>query len=258
MTIMTQLELLSQRPTQLIYGPFISREQAIRQGLSHYFTGKPCRNGHVSIRGVKKWNCLQCDRLQKAQERLRDPVRVRANERRTAANHRESKAEAVRKWRERNPKKVKEYARIHRRRYRTDAEYRERKRKVYNLHAQLQRDMRTHRAISANLRCRVHCALLRTSASRAFSNRELMGCSAQQLRNHLEAQFTDGMSWGNYGLKGWHIDHIRPCASFDLTDPEQQRQCFHYTNLQPLWAADNIRKRDKWQPPEPPCKPATP
>ena len=46
----------------------------------------------------------------------------------------------------------------------------------------------------------------------------------------------------NYGTFGWHIDHIRPCSSFDLTDLEQQKQCFHYTNLQPLWWFDNIKK----------------
>ena len=55
------------------------------------------------------------------------------------------------------------------------------------------------------------------------------------------------MSWDNYGIHGWHIDHIRPCASFDLTDPEQQRQCFHYPNLQPLWAFDNLSKNDGWE-----------
>ena len=86
----------------------------------------------------------------------------------------------------------------------------------------------------------------------------MIGCTIERLRNHLEAQFTDGMSWENYGKNGWHVDHIRPCASFDLTDPEQQRQCFHYTNLQPLWATDNMRKSAKWQPPEPSCPPATP
>ena len=59
---------------------------------------------------------------------------------------------------------------------------------------------------------------------------------------HLEAQFKPGMTWDNYGLKGWHVDHIRPCASFDLRDPEQQRRCFHYTNLQPLWAEENLKK----------------
>jgi hypothetical protein len=48
------------------------------------------------------------------------------------------------------------------------------------------------------------------------------------------------MTRENHGL--WHVDHIRPCASFDLTDPEQQAICFHYTNLQPLWAIDNIKK----------------
>ena len=49
------------------------------------------------------------------------------------------------------------------------------------------------------------------------------------------------MTWQNYG-DGWHIDHIHPCAAFDLTDPEQQKACFHWSNLQPLWAIDNFRK----------------
>ena len=74
----------------------------------------------------------------------------------------------------------------------------------------------------------------------------LLGCSIEVARFHLECQFTKGMSWDNYGYNGWHIDHIRPCASFDLTDSEQQKQCFHYTNLQPLWAEDNLKKGDKY------------
>lgn len=74
---------------------------------------------------------------------------------------------------------------------------------------------------------------------------ELLGCTREQLKAHLERQFTSGMSWDNYGIKGWHIDHKRPCAAFDLTDPAQQRECFHYTNLQPLWAKDNLAKGDK-------------
>ena len=74
----------------------------------------------------------------------------------------------------------------------------------------------------------------------------LLGCSPDELRVHLEEQFAPDMTWENYSHKGWHVDHIRPCASFDLTDPEQQRQCFHYTNLQPLWAIDNLRKNSYW------------
>lgn len=72
---------------------------------------------------------------------------------------------------------------------------------------------------------------------------ELIGCSTDELVEHLEKQFTDGMTWDNYG--DWHVDHIRPCASFDFSKPEQQRECFNYNNLQPLWAEDNRRKSDK-------------
>jgi len=52
--------------------------------------------------------------------------------------------------------------------------------------------------------------------------------------------------WDNYG-SGWHIDHIRPCSSFDLSDEEQQRACFHHSNLQPLWVKDNLEKGSKWE-----------
>lgn len=69
---------------------------------------------------------------------------------------------------------------------------------------------------------------------------QLVGCSVEELQAHLEKRFEPGMTWDNYGE--WHVDHVKPCAEFDLTDPEQQRACFHYTNLQPLWALDNIRK----------------
>ena len=80
---------------------------------------------------------------------------------------------------------------------------------------------------------------------KAAPTRELLGCTYKHARQHIESQFTDGMSWDNHGMHGWHIDHVIPCASFDLTDPEQQKECFHYTNLQPLWAEDNLKKSDK-------------
>ena len=72
------------------------------------------------------------------------------------------------------------------------------------------------------------------------------------LKQYLEKQFTKGMSWDNYGNPNgdhtscWHIDHIKPCASFDLTQEDQQKECFHYTNLQPLWAIDNLKKGGKF------------
>jgi len=75
----------------------------------------------------------------------------------------------------------------------------------------------------------------------------LLGCNIQTFKLHLESQFTTDMSWDNYGE--WHIDHIIPCCSFDLTDENEQHKCFHYTNQRPLWGRDNSlkSKADKLQ-----------
>jgi hypothetical protein len=74
---------------------------------------------------------------------------------------------------------------------------------------------------------------------------ELLDCTIEELKQHLESQFEPGMTWDNYGKDGWEIDHIIPCAYFDLTKEENQRICFNYRNLQPLWARDNYKKSDE-------------
>lgn len=79
-------------------------------------------------------------------------------------------------------------------------------------------------------------------ASKSSPTFKLLGCSVEDLMIHLESMFAEGMNWNNYGK--WHVDHIRPCVSFNLFDPEEQKRCFHFTNLQPLWALDNYRKGD--------------
>lgn len=97
--------------------------------------------------------------------------------------------------------------------------------------------------IAASLRARARAVLLGTNKS--ASSMELIGCSWWELRLQIEAQWLEGMTWENYSRAGWHIDHIVPLKAFDLTDPAQQRAAFHYTNLQPLWAVDNLRKGAK-------------
>lgn len=74
----------------------------------------------------------------------------------------------------------------------------------------------------------------------------LLGCSIEELKKHLEKQFKPGMNWSNHTLHGWHIDHIRPISSFDLTKKTERELCFHYSNLQPLWAEENLKKSDKY------------
>lgn len=73
----------------------------------------------------------------------------------------------------------------------------------------------------------------------------LLGCSVDELRKHLESKFRIGMTWENYGPV-WHVDHIKPCELFDLSSPSQQKICFHYSNLQPLFAIENWVKGSKY------------
>ena len=94
--------------------------------------------------------------------------------------------------------------------------------------------------IKRNLRRRIHHVII--DGYKSSSTFELIGCTPEQFKLYIESKFQDGMSWENYGTKGWHIDHIIPCCNFDLTDPEQQKICFHYLNQQPLWAKDNLKK----------------
>ena len=94
-------------------------------------------------------------------------------------------------------------------------------------------------------RARINAMLRRKAIGKFTSTAKLVGCSREELVKYLERQFEPGMTWDNYGIKGWHVDHILPCASFDFNCPVQQVACCHYSNLQPLWALDNIRKGAK-------------
>lgn len=96
--------------------------------------------------------------------------------------------------------------------------------------------------LRCNLRNRLKLALRSKGVKCLGRSMSLIGCDEMHLKNHLQRQFTKGMTWANMGK--WHVDHILPCASFDLSDPEQQAKCFHFSNLRPLWAAENRAKRD--------------
>ena len=89
-----------------------------------------------------------------------------------------------------------------------------------------------------NLRNRVYLVL--KGYSKSAHTMELIGCTMIELWKHLESKFQPWMTRENYGL--WHVDHIKACAKFNLADPAQQRICFHWSNLQPLWARDNLSK----------------
>ena len=97
--------------------------------------------------------------------------------------------------------------------------------------------------ISKRLRHRIFLAL--KGSQKSSTTMELLGCSKTQLVDFLKSKLVNGMTWEKVMSGDIHIDHIKPCASFDLSQPDQQKICFHYTNLQPLWAKDNLEKGAK-------------
>ena len=101
--------------------------------------------------------------------------------------------------------------------------------------------------LRVRLRGRIRYAMASAKTKRTSTYHDLAGCTTEQLRLHIESQFAHGMNWDN--KSEWHIDHIIPVSAFDLSTEEGQRAAFHYTNLQPLWAAENRKKHAK--PPTP-------
>ena len=122
------------------------------------------------------------------------------------------------------------------------------KEQIKNQQKEYQRNYRRNRKkidinfkILCNLRNRLNLAVIQNWKN--GRTLELLGCSIKELKKHLQFQFTEDMTWDNYGL--WHIDHKIPCAKFDLSKESEQHKCFNYTNLQPLWAIDNFKKGQK-------------
>lgn len=219
MSNLAQLDLFAPAVEAIVYGPFITRKEAMRRGLKFYYVGTCCKRGHFAVHRIAG-GCFECHRISynyKGVQSLhgRCPIKMEAKRQRHL-----SRLRAIRQ---------------------TEAGRRRRNRNERERYANLSQEKK----IAPILRSRIYAALRIGSGNKAAKTMELIGCSVEQLKEHIEAQWQAGMSWGNWSLTGWHIDHIRPCASFDLSDPAQQRICFHYTNLQPLWAADNIRKGAK-------------
>ena len=146
----------------------------------------------------------------------------------------ERNKKACKKYYENNKDKIKEYQK----------EYNLKNRDKINKYYREYYKNNEQKRFSLNLRTKINRVIKRGNGIKAYKTIDLLGCSIKEVRLHLEKQFQDNMSWDNYG--NWHIDHIRPCCSFDLTQPDEQKICFHYTNLQPLWAIDNLKKGGKY------------
>lgn len=126
-------------------------------------------------------------------------------------------------------------------------QYKQNNKSIRNKKEKIHRNTDLAYKITINLRTRIRLALKENW--KTGKTLDLLGCSVKFLKDYLESKFKPGMSWNNYGtgwygkgMKEWHIDHIRPCCTFDLGNPSEQRKCFNYANLQPLWAKENLKK----------------
>lgn len=180
--------------------------------------------------------------------RIENPEKHREVNRKFRLTHLKERYEYTRKYQKNHPEKVREYAHKHRlnnpekiqeSNHKYSTENRE---KINKYHRNRRCNDYEYRLVS---NCRARIISVLKGVSKSASTMELLGCDMKTLWEHLESQFLPSMTRENHGMFGWHIDHIKPCNAFDLTDPKQQKECFHYTNLQPLWAEDNWKKKTK-------------
>lgn len=150
--------------------------------------------------------------------RIKNPERDRVLKNKWAASHREFLRAKSRKRHKEHPEYFSRYAR-------------EKNKTNLQFH------------IKGNLRSRLYSAI-KWEAKSGSAVRDL-GCTVDELKFYLEGQFQDGMTWETWSLSGWHIDHKIPLDFFDLTDKEQLLKAVHYTNLQPMWARENLSKGNK-------------
>jgi hypothetical protein len=162
-------------------------------------------------------------------------------------NNSEKIKSTVSKYRKKNPEKVKEikkkiYERNKDNILKVNKTYRENNRKKLNEHQRIKKSKDPIYKLRHNMNARIKIFLNSKNIQKHNKTFEIIGCSPKELKEHIEKQFTDGMCWDKLG-KHIHIDHIIPLSS--AKNEEEIYKLCHYSNLQPLWALDNIKKGAK-------------
>lgn len=185
-------------------------------------------------------DCKSCCRASALQRYQKNVIKNRATARAWKSKNPARTKELFRNWREKNLEKELIRGRVYKKQNRQRLRIKQKEWLCRSGEKQLQC------RLAINLRTRINIAL--KSATKSAPLASLLGCTVPELKLHLEKQFAPGMTWDNHSRTGWHMDHIKPCASFDLKDPAQQHVCFHFSNLQPLWAIKNLQKGSKHGP----------
>jgi len=218
----------------------ISRAEAREQGLKRYFTGEPCKHGHLEERNTKSGACNSCVIEGNRKYKLTDKGKAKGKEWRNSEEGKKKKNESYLRLssdpitKNRMEEKGKEWRNSE-----------EGKKKKNEWMKKSLKDPIKH--LEFTMRSRVNKIMTGKQRVKTKHTFELIGCTSEELKAHIEKQFKKTMSWKNYGE--WHVDHIVPLAyfekNFDMNLISIQRIAFNYNNLQPLWAEENLKKKDK-------------
>ena len=253
----------------------ISRSEAKAQGLTHYYTGKPCKRGHVERRFVSGFQCVVCAKMHYDERRKNNPEAYREAQRKHYANNREkciaATMESQKKHKSRhlaekrrdywnNRERYREYAKRY---YRENSEKAIKRSRDYRLNnpekvrAYFREYLKTRRANDPDFKMRHACAYMvrrvleKSEGSKANNTEMTLGYSCQELRRHIERNMAPDMSWGNYGDL-WQIDHVIPVMEFIKMGCHDPAKINALSNLMPEYKEENQRKGDKFSLSSPP------
>jgi hypothetical protein len=185
--------------------------------------------------------CIECEKARDKERRQSEEYKIRVNNYYRKESSREKNRERSKKYRENNPDKIKE-GRIkwsnNTKKYDWKINNSDKVKEYRKLYSQ-----RPKCKMADSVRRRIKKYLKLKNLTKNNKTFDIIGCTPTELKVYLESLFTTGMSWDNYGLYGWHIDHKKPLSSAK-TEEELLTLC-HFTNLQPLWAKDNLTKSSK-------------
>lgn len=215
-----------------------------KKQLNEFHKMKNSKDGHRSI-------CKECRKPLSKEYQIKNKEKIKIKKKEYRENNLKAISIKRKKYREENKEKIKclkqkSYQKNKNKHQETCKIY---KMKNYEKIKQIQRDYKKNRRktdsnykIITNMRSRINAGLRKKIKS--TSTKKLLGCTIKQFREHLESLFSSEMTWNNYGSY-WHIDHILSCSAFELQNSEEQEICFHWTNMRPLEAIENLIKHNK-------------
>jgi flagellar biosynthesis GTPase FlhF len=207
-----------------------NREHVLEYNKNYNQKNKEKLNGYK-----KKWKQSNSKQISNFQKNYKEKNKEKLSkyQKKWKESNSEKVKESQKKWKENNSEKLKKYQK----------EWYLQNKNILNEKIKLKKLTNPIFLISCSVRKRMSDYIRKNNILKKNKTFEIVGCTPQQLKEYIQSQFRDNMSWENYGYYGWHIDHIIPLSSAN-TEEELYKLC-HFTNLQPLWAEDNLKKSNK-------------